>query len=72
MVDDLHDAEPEVRFWSAFSLGQLRARQARTALAVLVDDDTLLPGWWSVGDEAADALMLIAGREPPDRDGRRI
>lgn len=63
----LTDAAPEVRFWAAFSLGTMRARQARAALAGLVDDDKVLPGWWSVGEEAADALDAIAGRESPDR-----
>ncbi len=67
LVEHLTDDAPEVRFWTAFSLGQLRARYARSALAALVGDDEVLPGWWSVGEEAADALDTIAGREPPSR-----
>ncbi len=67
LVEHLTDDAPEVRFWTAFSLGKLRARSARSALAALVGDDEVLPGWWTVGDEAADALDTIAGREPPSR-----
>ena len=80
LTKHLADASPEVRFWAAFSLGKLRARSARTALAGLVGDEATLPGWWSVGKEAADALDMIAGRHsrsvriqhraigrPPDR-----
>lgn len=67
LMKHLTDPAPEVRVWIAFSLGTLRARRARVALASLVGDDTVLPGWWSVGEEAADALDAIAVRESPDR-----
>lgn len=70
LVKHLTDNAAEVRFWSAFSLGNLRARSARSALSGLVGDDEVLPGWWTVGEEAADALGVIAGRERPDREMR--
>jgi hypothetical protein len=67
LTKHLADPAPEVRFWVAFTLDKLRAKQARVALVRLVADDTMVPRWWSVGDEATDALDRIAGREPPDR-----
>jgi hypothetical protein len=67
LVHLLTDATPEVRFWSAFSLGKLRARSGRAALRRLATDDAVVPGWWTVGGEAADALDKIDGREPPAR-----
>jgi hypothetical protein len=67
LVRLLADASPEVRFWSAFSLGKLQAKSARAALRRMTSDETVVPGWWSVGGEAADALDRIDGREPPAR-----
>lgn len=67
LTKHLTDPATEVRFWTAFSLGVLRARQSRSALVGVVGDEAVLPGWWSVGEEAADALDSIAGRESPDR-----
>jgi hypothetical protein len=61
LIDLLGDPCPQVRFWSAFSLGTLRAREARRALAIVSHDPTMVEGWWSVGAEAADALAIIDG-----------
>jgi HEAT repeat protein len=58
----LADRAPEVRFWSAFSLGKLGAKRARPALRALTGDENIVAGWWSVGREAADALDWIEGR----------
>ncbi len=56
----LSDSEPEVRFWSAFALGQIRARQALPMLKRLAaTDDATVPDWWSVKKEAADAVSTI-------------
>ena len=62
LVECLADPDPHVRFWSAWSLGQLRARSARGVLRRLVNDQTVVDGWWSVGVEAAAALDAIEGR----------
>ena len=67
LVRLLTDASPEVRFWSAFSLGKLRAKSNRAALRRLTSDETVVPGWWAVGGEAVDALDKIDGRDPPAR-----
>ena len=61
LIDLLGDPCPQVRFWSAFSLGTIRARVARRALRSASHDSTAVEGWWTVGDEAADALAHIEG-----------
>ena len=63
----LRDPAVQVRFWSVFALGQLGGRQARAAVRPLLADTALLPGWWTVGEEASDALLQIDGQHPPDR-----
>ena len=65
----LRDACPEARFWSAFGLALLGAREARHDLRLLRRDRTVVAGWWTVGEEASDALDTIEGRDPPDRPG---
>lgn len=67
LIDLLRDASPTVRFWAAFALGKLRAASALPALRELKADSALAPGWWTVGDEAADAIEAIEGRPPPAR-----
>ena len=63
----LKDGAPEVRFWSAFGLSLLNARQARGDLRILTCDTTQVEGFWTVGEEASDAIDVIEGRNPPDR-----
>jgi len=60
-----------VRFWSAFALGKLRSRRAVAHLRDLLTDATGVPGWWSVGEEAFDAIEVIEGRTPPERTRNR-
>ena len=64
LIGLLDDDSPDVRFWSAFSLGQLRAKQARTALRRLLTDDHELDGWWTISKEA-DAALEACGRGRP-------
>lgn len=63
----LPDPAPEVRFWSAFALGNLRAVAALPALQALTGDPAEVPGWWTVGEEAGDAIVVIQGGERPAR-----
>lgn len=71
LLETLRDAAAEVRFWSAFALGALGYAPALPALRELAArDQTLLPGWWTVGEEAADAADRLEGRQPPERTGR--
>ncbi|MCH7711830.1 MAG: HEAT repeat domain-containing protein [Proteobacteria bacterium] len=68
----LGDASPEVRFWACFAIGKYGVRRALPALKALAEKDkTLVPGWWTVGEEAADAITTINGGFPPDRVMRR-
>ena len=61
----LDDASTEVRFWSAFALGQLGDRRALPKLRRLAEQDkSVLKGWWSVRREARDAISII-NRRPP-------
>ncbi len=68
----LGDASPEVRFWACFAIGKYGVRRALPVLKALSEkDNTLVPGWWTVGEEAADAITIINGGERPDRVRRR-
>lgn len=67
LIRQLTAPQPELRFWSAFSLGQLRTKQAKHQLRLLLDDETVIDGYRSVGEEASDALDWIEGRNPPAR-----
>ncbi|MHB2017746.1 MAG: HEAT repeat domain-containing protein [Candidatus Xenobia bacterium] len=79
----LDDPSATVRFWACFALGQLAERRAgrarvrgyRDLMAALQrvarEDHTVLPNWWSVGEEAADALAFIEGR-PTVHMGRNM
>jgi HEAT repeat protein len=70
LIGLLHDPAPEVRFWAAFAVGSLRYRPALPALKQLASTDTAwFGGWWTVGEEASDAIDRIEGREPPARVG---
>ena len=62
LLDSLTDPSPTVRFWCCFALGCLRSARAVAPLEKLRDEDqALIPGWWYVREEAADALNSIAG-----------
>jgi len=60
LIATLRDPAPEVRFWSAFAHGWLRDRRALPALRRLAAEDAAeVPGWWSVGKEAADTIPYL-------------
>ncbi len=64
----LSDPAPEVRFWSAFALGAMGYRPALPALRHVAGKDQGRFGrWWSVGEEASDAVDRMEGRMPPER-----
>jgi HEAT repeat protein len=65
IVASLTDPEPEVRFWCAFAAGALELQESRPRLERLLADDTLLEGWWSVGQEAEWALRCLCGESHP-------
>lgn len=71
LIVTLRDPAPEVRFWFAFALGAIRFHSAVPALRVLANTDNGYFGdWWTIGEEASDAIDRIEGREPPDRTPR--
>ena len=72
LIEHLADEDSDVRFWCAYATGELRTRAAVPALRRLVRDRTVVPGWWSVGMEARDALKVIAGGKWPDRIGSAV
>lgn len=60
LIAALSDSSVEVRFWAAFALGQLGDSTALSELERLArTDNQTLPGWWSVGKEAAAAIERI-------------
>lgn len=60
LIAALDDPSVEVRFWAAFALGQFGDPAALGALEGLAQtDDAVLPGWWSVKEEAAAAIESI-------------
>ncbi len=68
LIEALDDPAVQVRWWSSFALGVARSKKAVPKLRELAaGDHTLLPGWWTVAEEAEDALSNIAGKVHPDR-----
>lgn len=62
LIGCLEDPSAEVRFWSAFALGRIRAKAALPALRRFAEtEEATLAGWWSVREEAADALASVLG-----------
>jgi hypothetical protein len=49
----------------------LRTTAAVPLLRKLKTDTTSVPGWWTVGEEAADAIETIEGRQPSERVARK-
>ncbi len=72
LIQGLRDPAPEVRFWSAFALGQMRGPAAVPELERLsATDEAMVTGWWTVNLEASDALRCIRTGTHPDRDFRK-
>jgi hypothetical protein len=70
LVRGLDDPAPLVRFWSIFALAQPGNDWVLEKLAMMKRDKTLIPGMWTIGQEAAWAISWIRGenldREPRD------
>jgi HEAT repeat protein len=63
LLEALRDPSPEVRFFSAFALGQIGDVRALPALQhVAAADEGTAQGWGSVREEAADAIEAIHAR----------
>jgi HEAT repeat protein len=60
LMAGLSDRTVDVRFWSAFALGELKEPSALTKLKDLAERDAaVLEGWGSVQEEAAGAIDKI-------------
>lgn len=72
--DCLVDSEPDVRFWACFAAGQGKDTAALSRLRRLRVDKSRARGFWTVGEEARDAIGLIKGliEEAPDRENTEV
>jgi len=69
LIEALRDESPKVRFWACYALGVMRAQSALEALkTVVANDESVYERWWSVRDEAADAISHINGIPTPHRE----
>jgi HEAT repeat protein len=60
LIEALDDGSVEVRFWSIFALGRLKAKKSLPRLRqILLSDKSTLPGWWSIKKEASEAIRNI-------------
>lgn len=60
LLEGLHDSTKDVRFWCAFSLGQMAEKRALPWLERLAATDRrMVKGFHSVAQEAADAIANI-------------
>lgn len=68
LIECLCEPSPEVRFWSAFALGEMHSTRALPELQRLAETDHVkCRNWWLVSEEAADCIERIHGRCPADR-----
>jgi hypothetical protein len=63
LISGLDDPKPEVRFWSIFALGSPENVDLLPRLENLATDAALVPGWWTVGQEARWAMNWILKRD---------
>ncbi|MBW4422551.1 MAG: hypothetical protein KME13_25620 [Myxacorys californica WJT36-NPBG1] len=50
----------------------MRNKQFLKLQEIVESDTTVVPGWWTVGEEAEDAITLIRGGERPLRQPREL
>ena len=63
LLKSLRDSSPIVRFWSCYSAGVLKMKNAISILQELqANDHSVCPGWWYVSEEAEDAVEHINNR----------
>lgn len=60
LLNGLTDSSKEMRFWCAFSLGQMGDADALPVLKKLAaKDHRIVRGWWAVSKESADTIRSI-------------
>lgn len=63
LIECLKDDSPEVRFWSAYALGELGDKKALPELERLATiDEAVLPEWGKISNEAASAIESIQAK----------
>jgi hypothetical protein len=67
----LKDPNPIIRFWAAYSLGQVSwqgdlRKFVAAALESILHDEAVAPGWWSVGREAQ--ALIVGQRNIPGEE----
>jgi HEAT repeat protein len=68
IIQALDDSEAEIRFWACFAVGAIKIQETLPKLQVLAQtDNEIVAGWWSVAEEAEDAITCINGGEAPLR-----
>jgi HEAT repeat protein len=69
LLRNLTDPSKEVRFWCAYTLGQMTEHRAIPALERLsASDNRVVRGFHSVAKEAADAIETIKTKKSRRRD----
>jgi len=66
LLRGLDDQEPEVRFWSIYALASPENAWVLPKLESMLGDRALVPGWWTVGQEAGWAIRWIRREEDVD------
>ncbi len=68
ILEALDDTDAEIRFLGCFAVSAIKIEAALPRLNILAQtDNAIVEGWWSVGEEAADAITSINGGDPPLR-----
>lgn len=63
LIQSLRDKSPEVKFWSAYALGEIGNKSALPELEwVKENDHSVLLGWGKISSEADDAIKNIKTR----------
>jgi HEAT repeat protein len=62
----LEDSSPAIRFWTLFAFGNIGSAADIATLEAHLEDDREIPGWQTVGSEAAWAIEQIRAREGPE------
>ena len=70
LLKNLTDPSKQVRFWCAYTLGQMAERRAipRSRAAFRFSDNRVVTGYHSVAKEAADALEEIKAAKAHRRE----
>lgn len=70
LLKNLRDSNKDIRFWCAFALGEMAEKKAIPVLKqYAATDKRMVKGFWSVAQEAADAVRKIHENKQHRRRG---